>query len=301
MENVQNEVLEEINNEIKETQKKNGVSSDFEIELKDESNTQEEQEKAVEEDKQDDAEYSNKVEKRIKKLVSQRREAELETKNLQEQNAQLEARLSRLEQTGNKNAETAFNDRYSQTKQALHKAVEEGDTTAQVNFQEQLADMRAAMRIAEMQKQQRAQQAVSPTVGRAQQVAQAPAPAKAMNWWEKNRWFNADGFDRETAAARAIDVQLDVEGYDKDSDDYYSELDNRLGKVFPDLKPSGESPVRQEQKRRQPVAPTAGGSPIKTNRVRMSQDQLRMARELGITDEQGLKQYAAEIQKQQRG
>ena len=122
-----------------------------------------------------------------------------------------------------------------------------------------------------------------------------------MDWWQKNRWFNADGFDRETAAARAIDVQLDVEGYDKDSDDYYSELDNRLGKVFPDLKPSGESPVRQEQKRRQPVAPTAGGSPIKTNRVRMSQDQLRMARELGITDEQGLKQYAAEIQKQQRG
>ena len=301
MENVQSEVLEEINNEIKETQKKNGVSSDFEIELKDESNTQEEQEKAVKEDKQDNEEYSNKVEKRIKKLVSQRREAELETKNLQEQNAQLEARLSRLEQTGNKNAETAFNERYSQTKQALHKAVEEGDTTAQVNFQKQLADMRAAMRIAEMQKQQRAQQAVSPTVGRAQQVAQAPAPPKAMDWWQKNRWFNADGFDRETAAARAIDVQLDVEGYDKDSDDYYSELDNRLGKVFPDLKPSGESPVRQEQKRRQPVAPTAGGSPIKTNRVRMSQDQLRMARELGITDEQGLKQYAAEIQKQQRG
>jgi hypothetical protein len=32
----------------------------------------------------------------------------------------------------------------------------------------------------------------------------------------------------------------------------------------------------------------------------MTQDQLRMARELGITDENGLKQYAAEIQKQAR-
>jgi hypothetical protein len=303
MENVEkNEVLEEINNEIQETKRKNGEDPEnFEIELSDESNSKEEEQKAIEEDKQDDLEYSKKVEKRIKKLVDQRRDAELQTKSLQEQNSQLEARLSRLEQTGNKNAESNFHKRYNETKQALHKAVEEGDTTAQVNFQEQLADMRAAMRIAEVQKQQRVASATSPTVGRAQQVAQAPAPPKAMDWWQKNRWFNANGFDRETAAARAIDVQLDVEGFDKDSDDYYSELDTRLGKVFPDLKPSGESPVRQEQKRRQPVAPTAGGSPIKTNRVRMSQDQLRMARELGITDEKGLKQYSAEIQKQQRG
>jgi hypothetical protein len=32
----------------------------------------------------------------------------------------------------------------------------------------------------------------------------------------------------------------------------------------------------------------------------MSQDQLRMARELGITDEAGLKKYEAEIKRQQR-
>ena len=73
--------------------------------------------------------------------------------------------------------------------------------------------MRAAMRIAEMQKQQRQQRSVSPTVGRAQQAAQNPAPPKAMNWWQQNNWFNAAGFERETAAARAIDVQLDLEGY----------------------------------------------------------------------------------------
>jgi hypothetical protein len=31
--------------------------------------------------------------------------------------------------------------------------------------------------------------------------------------------------------------------------------------------------------------------------MRITQDQLRMARELGITDEKALKQYASEIQK----
>ena len=195
----------------------------------------------------------------------------------------------------------AFNQRYSQTKAALHKAVEEGDTDAQVTFQEQMADMRAAMRIAEMQKQQSQQRAAaSPTVGRAQQAAQNPAPAKAMHWWQQNNWFNAAGFERETAAARAIDVQLDLEGFDKNSDEYYDHLNSRLQKVFPELS-SGSSPSKPRTKSRPPVAPTTGGSSsYKGNRVRMSQEQLRMARELGINDEKGLKKYEAEIRRQQR-
>ena len=294
------DVVQEIEEEIK---KAKGEPEDFEIEITDDpkeeaKNVAEEKQQAKEETEQED-DYGPKVQKRIKKLVDQRREAELETRRIQEQNAQLEARLSRLEQGSVKSNEEAFNQRYAQTKAALTKAVEEGDTEAQVNFQEQMADMRAAMRIADLQKQQRAQRAASPTVGRAQQVAQNPAPKKAMDWWEKNRWFNSAGFERETAAARSIDVQLDIEGYDKDSDEYYEVLNNRLQKVFPELQ-SGSSPSKTRTKSRQPVAPTTGGSSYKGNRVRMSQEQLRMARELGITTEAGLKQYEAEIKRQQR-
>ena len=295
------DLVQEIEEEIK---KAKGEPEDFEIEITDDPKEEakdvaEEKQEAKEETEQED-EYGPKVQKRIKKLVDQRREAEIQARQMQEQNAQLEARLKRLEQGATQNNENAFNQRYKQTKEALTKAVEEGDTEAQVNFQEQLADMRAAMRIAEMQKQQRAQRAVSPTVGRAQQTAQNPAPPKAMDWWQKNRWFNTPGFERETAAARSIDVQLDIEGFDKNSDDYYDALNNRLQKVFPELQ-SGGSPNKTKAKSRQPVAPTTGGTSYKgTNRVRMSQDQLRMARELGITTEAGLKQYEAEIKRQQR-
>jgi hypothetical protein len=176
--------------------------------------------------------------------------------------------------------------------------VEEGDTDAQVNFQEQMADMRAAMRIAEMQKQQRQQRAAA-SPPRPQQAAKNPAPPKAMNWWQQNNWFNAAGFERESAAARAIDVQLDLEGFDKNSDEYYDHLNNRLQKVFPELS-SGSSPSKPRTKSRPPVAPTTGGSSYKGNRVRMSQDHLRMARELGINDANGLKKYEAEIRRQQR-
>ena len=293
----QEDVLREIEDEINETKRKAGQADEIEIEITDESDSEEEQQSAKQED--EEPEYGEKVQKRIKKLVDQRREAELQAKQFQDETAQLKARLERLEQGNAHAAENAFNKRYEQTKKALAKAVENGDTNAQVNFSEQLADMRAAMRIAEMQKQARAQQAVSPTVGRAEQVAQAPAPKKAMDWWEKNRWFNAQGFERETAMARSIDVQLDLEGYDKDSEEYYDQLNNRLLKVFPELN-SGQNSGRKS-KSRSPVAPTTGGSSYKGGRVRMSQDQLRMARELGITDEKGLKQYAAEIQKQARG
>jgi len=293
----QEDVLKEIQDEINETKRKAGQTDELEIEITDESDSAEEQQSAKQED--EEPEYGEKVQKRIKKLVDQRREAELQAKQFQDETAQLRARLERLEQGNAHAAENAFNKRYEQTKRALAKAVENGDTNAQVSFSEQLADMRAAMRIAEMQKQARAQQAISPTVGRAQQVAQAPAPKKAMDWWEKNRWFNAQGFERETAMARSIDVQLDLEGYDKDSEEYYDQLNNRLLKVFPELN-SGQISGRKS-KSRSPVAPTTGGSSYKGGRVRMSQDQLRMARELGITDEKGLKQYAAEIQKQARG
>ena len=294
--------MKEIEDEIKRAK---GSSEDFEIEVVEDpvqeaaeeaKDVAEEKQQAKPEQEEDD--YGPKVQKRIQKLVSQRRDAEIQSRQIQEQNAQLQKRLERLEQGSQQSAEQMFNDRYSQTKQALHKAVEEGDTEAQVNFQEQMADMRAAMRIAEMQKQQQQQRAVSPTVGRAQQAVQNPAPQKAMSWWQKNNWFNAAGFERETAAARAIDVQLDLEGYDKNSDDYYDHLDSRLQKVFPELS-SGSSPSRPRAKSRPPVAPTTGGSSnYKGNRVRMSQEQLKMARELGITDEKGLKQYEAEIRRQ---
>ena len=294
--------LEEIQKQI------DGFKQDeeFEIEVEEEAQEEvaeqpEEPEQPSEEQEFGEEEYSNKVQKRIKKLVDQRREAELQARGYQEQMAQLQSRLERLEQGNTHRAENEFNQRYEQTKQALAQAVENGDTQAQLNFTEQLADMRAAMRVAELQRQVQSQQSASPTVGRAQQAAAAPAPQKAMTWWEKNRWFNSAGFERETAAARAIDVQLDLEGYDKNSDEYYEILDNRLQNVFPELK-SDQSKPAPKTRSRAPVAPTAGGSQraYKGNRVRLTQDQLRMARELGITDEKGLKQYEREIRSQQR-
>ena len=140
------------------------------------------------------------------------------------------------------------------------------------------------------------QNAVSPTVGKAQQVATNPTPPLAQQWWKENNWFNAKGFEQETALARAIDVQLDIEGFDKNSPDYYRELNSRLQKRFPEII-SGESvTTKPRANSRQAVAPTTGGSVYKGNRIKVSKDELAMARELGITDPEALKKYAKEIQ-----
>ena len=297
MSNEADGVIEEINEEIKKAQ---ADPEDFQIEITDDP--QEEVDDIVEEEKKDGPEYGEKVQKRIQKLVAQRREAEVQSRQIQEQNAQLAARLERLEKGSQQSSENAFNQRYAQTKEALKKAIEEGDTDAQLDFSEQIADYRAAMRVSEMQKNQRMQQETSsPTVGRAVQAAQDPAPQKAMQWWERNNWFNGQGYERETAAARAIDVQLDIEGFDKDSDDYYDQLNNRLHNVFPELV-SGSSPSNTKRtKSRSPVAPSTGGSPnYKGNRVRLTKQQLSAAREVGITTEDGLKRYASEIRKLER-
>jgi len=60
--------------------------------------------------------------------------------------------------------------------------------------------------------------------------------SRTMAWWKKNPWFNHPEFPRETAAVKAIDVLLDIEGYDKNSDLYYVILDQRLRAILPKLK-----------------------------------------------------------------
>jgi hypothetical protein len=274
------------------------ANAPFEIELEEEEveEKQEPKEEEVTATSEKDEEFSKRVQKRISSLVQQRKQAEADADAARADASSLRSRIDRLETGSNQKAQEDFQTRYQSARTALQTAIEEGDTASQVEQQETLADMRATMRVAEMQRQQSAQQIVSPTVGRAAQVAQDPTPQKAISWWQKNNWFNADGFDRETAAARAIDVQLDLEGHDKESDEYYDELNGRLKKLFPELISGGKvEESRPRAKSRSPVAPTAGGPSRKTNRVKLSKDQLQMARELGLTDEQALKTYATEI------
>ena len=289
------EAIAEIEQEIEKTKVDNGL----EIEIVDDKKPEEpvpEEKEAVKQEISEKEEYSQRVQRRINKLVDQRRETETELAEQQRVNKTLADRLSRLEVGSQNQAQNQFQKRYEDTKSALSKAIEEGDSKAQLDFTEQLADMRAAVKISESARYFNQQSNQNPPIVK----EEAPeTPPKAYVWHDSNKWFNSAGYEKQTAVARAIDVQLEVEGYDKNDDSYYGELNNRLQKVHPELYSANENP-KKKVKSRNPVAPTAGGSSYKGNRVRMTRDQLSMARELGITDDTALKRYEEEIRVQNR-
>lgn len=300
---IQESVLEEVNAEINESieESKNKLKEqELEIEVTDERPVKEEK-KPVEakiEKKPEigDEDYSQAVQKRIKKLIQEKKTSDEEKEALQMQMSQMAKRLEKIEKSNETQGQNQLAEHYNLVKKALGKAIEEGDTEQQIKFNEELVDIKTAIALQNQAKANKVQtETNSPNVGRAQQQATNPAPEKAMTWWKENNWFNSKGFEKETAMARAIDVQLDIEGYDKNDAQYYNELNNRLQKSFPELISNTEVSVSKPRQSRQAVAPTTGGQVYRGNRVKMTSDQLRMARELGITDPEHIKKYAKEI------
>ena len=98
MENkIEEEQIIAVEEEIKEAKRKAG-QDDFEIEIVEEEKPEEVVEaKEPEPEPEPDKDYGEKVQRRIKKLVDQRREAELRAEEQRQENAQLIARLERLE------------------------------------------------------------------------------------------------------------------------------------------------------------------------------------------------------------
>lgn len=300
---IQESVLEEVNAEINESieESKNKLKEqELEIEVTDEKPVKEEK-KPVEakiEKKPEigDEDYSQAVQKRIKKLIHEKKTSDEEKEALQMQMSQMAKRLEKIEKSNETQGQNQLAEHYNLVKRALGKAIEEGDTEQQIKFNEELVDIKTAIALQNQAKANKIQtETNSPNVGRAQQQATNPAPEKAMTWWKDNNWFNSKGFEKETAMARAIDVQLDIEGFDKNDAQYYNELNNRLQKSFPELISNTEVSVSKPRQSRQAVAPTTGGQVYRGNRVKMTSDQLRMARELGITDPEHIKKYAKEI------
>jgi len=300
---IQESVLEEVNAEINESieESKNKLKEqELEIEVTDERPVKEEK-KPVEakiEKKPEigDEDYSLAVQKRIKKLIHEKKTSDEEKEALQMQMSQMAKRLEKIEKSNETQGQNQLAEHYNLVKRALGKAIEEGDTEQQIKFNEELVDIKTAIALQNQAKANKIQtETNSPNVGRAQQQATNPAPEKAMTWWKDNNWFNSKGFEKETAMARAIDVQLDIEGFDKNDAQYYNELNNRLQKSFPELISNTEVSVSKPRQSRQAVAPTTGGQVYRGNRVKMTSDQLRMARELGITDPEHIKKYAKEI------
>jgi len=179
----------------------------------------------------------------------------------------------------------------------LRKAREDGDYDVELKVQGELDQLRfqhnqvrqAKVNLPDPEKvvaTQPAQQA--PQQQQAPQHA-PPAP-QAVKWLERNKaWFANPKFAGHRAFALAEDLQLVREGYDKTSDEYYTELDRRVDEAFPSLRKKGK-PTSS------PVAP-ASSSPARntpSNVVKLTKADLSNMRAFGLdpSNKEHLREYA---------
>ena len=247
--------------------------------------------------------YGHKVQSRIDKLTKRLREAERrEQAAVQyaqgvQKEAQTQAARSNQIDTG---YVTEFADRVeaqmAQAKNELKQAMDLGDVDKQVEAQAKISRLsieeeRAASHKAQRERLQQEMQAQGGDPNQPQMPQQPmprqPAPPrqpdpKARDWAEKNEWFGTD--EPMTLTSFSIHRKLMEEGFDPQSDSYYSEVDKRMRDTFPHkFEDNKVSPS-------QTVASANRAAPGKARKgsLRLTPSQVAIAKKLGVP----LQEYA---------
>jgi len=232
--------------------------------------------------------YSSRVKNRISKEVSKR-------KVLEDQNKALEERLAKLESNAQEQNKNVLQNTYQKVSQELKEAIEGGNTEKQVELMDQMAEVRSKI--------QTNQQPVKEEIK--SQTPEVQVPEIAQKWIGKNsHWWNKPGFNAATQMSYAIDKDLTEEGFDINDPEYYTEMDKRMSKVYPDLVKTEENAVNETKKDveskprvQSPVAGVSRSNQGSAKSVRLTSDDLQNAVRFGIdiNDQSALKRYAKEL------
>jgi len=264
------------------------------------------QEQEIELEAQDDAQEAsdddnfekaeNATQKRIDRLTKKMREAERQreealkyAQNVQAEAQQLKQRMDSLDTSYVNEYSNRVQTETASAEQELARAIEVGDTSGVIEAQRKitrLAIENDRAQQAKVQQERYAQQA------KAQQEAQVNQPMpqqqprrpdpKAEQWASRNEWFGSD--EAMTYAAFGIHKKLvEDEGFDPQSDDYYTELDRRMQGEFPHKLNGGS---RRPAQTVASVSRSSGRSSGK--KVRLTPSQVAIAKKLGVP----LEEYA---------
>ena len=260
--------------------------------------TVEAKDKPKSEDGDDLSEYSDSVKKRISKLTNRFREEERQrqaaveyAEAVKKQNEELKTRIDKLDTTYVGEFDTRVQSQSIAAKEAYKKALEEGNADAMYEAQQNIS--RIAMeesRLAQLKadRETKAQQVEQPQAQQPQaQQPQAKPDPKAEDWAKKNTWFGQD--NTMTYAAFGLHKQLiEDEGFDATSDEYYTELDNRIRSEFPHK--FAETPKKSNAPRVASAGTTASrsSSPKGRRTVKLTASQIAIAKRLNVP----LEEYA---------
>ena len=244
--------------------------------------------------------YSKGVQSRIKKLTEKYRQEERDkaealrvSQELLDENKKLKSRVQALDTGYLSEYGTRLQSQTESAKRAYKEAYDAGDSDKMVEAQQALSNIAvetqryntAKIRAEQQAKVQVAQQQQPVQQQRPVQQQAQPDP-RAIQWKDKNTWFGDDKI--MTAAAFALHSQLtEEEGFDPNTEEYYSEVDSRMRKEFPHkfqtAKKSGGAQVAA-------AAASASRSTAKSGRrsVKLSHSQVAIAKKLGVP----LEEYA---------
>ena len=243
--------------------------------------------------------------KRIDKLVFQKKEAERREKAAldfaQGLQKKFETNLRKLNTTDEqylKELDARVDAQREQVKVALQQAIEKQDASKMMEANDKLtqlavekekarleiANREEKKKLAEENKQQKNVQADTSNSGTSESMPQITP--KAKKWAEENSWFGTD--EVMTNAAITIHNNISQEGIEVDSDEYYNEVNSRLRKYFPDsFDAAKDEPKKETTKPVQTVA-SAGRSQQGRRTVKLTKSQVAIAKRLNVP----LEEYA---------
>ncbi len=247
--------------------------------------------------------YSKGVQSRIKKLTEKYRQEERDkaealrvSQELLEENKKLKSRVQALDTGYLSEYGTRLQSQTEAAKRAYKEAYDAGDSDKMVEAQQALSNIAVETQRYNTAKL-RAEQQAKAQVAQSQQPVQQQAPQqpvqqqaqpdpRAMEWKDKNTWFGEDKI--MTAAAFALHNQLtEEEGFDPNTEEYYSEVDSRMRKEFPHKFQTAKKSGGGSQ-----VA-SASSSASRSNKqgrrsVKLTHSQVAIAKKLGVP----LEEYA---------
>ena len=238
--------------------------------------------------------YSDKVQKRIKKLTFQVREAERREKAAVEYAKGLKTKYETAEQKYDevdtnylKEYDARIDAERDKAKSALKSAFDSQDPEQITEAQDKLTKLavekeKVSMTLSE--KEAKKKEAESKPQETPQE--QPPISQRAQDWASENEWFGSDRV--MTSAAMGIHDELIQQGIDAETNEYYNQINKRMKEYFPQkfADTTEEKPVAT----REPVQNVASVSRRAGGRksVKLTKSQVVIAKKLGVP----LEEYA---------
>lgn len=311
--------------EIKFSKGKEQPESEFDLEIIDDDQpaAPEAPEASDSDDDDDDLEnYSERVQKRIKKLTYERREEARRREQIERERdeamrvaQQFQSQLGERDQLIQRGQAALVAEIKQRAEIALEsakaryrQAYETGDPDKILEAQDTLSRAQFELREAgnyERQLQSQPQPRTPQQYQQPQPQVRAPDP-KAQSWADRNKgWFNSPEHPDMTATAYGIHEKLVRSGVDPNSDKYYETIDAEMHKRYPDYfgeqvdLADEEEPTRQVPRRAHtpPVAPSMRNNGSRPKKVTLTRTQAAVAKRLGLTNEQYAQQMLKDAQR----